>query len=184
MLFAGLYIPSLQPALRAEKHGNEAWTQCKHLRTVGTIFMLVALLTIILWIWFPVPNLSWSIHPNPLIGVIFAVTIFVIPLPILVKGLQDAGSECATPSPKTQMFRGIYQHIRHPQTLGEICWFIAAPIFVNSLFLLLVITLFLIIYIPTMLYVEEQDLIRRFGDAYREYQKRTGALIPKFRKST
>jgi len=108
----------------------------------------------------------------------------VIPLPILVKGLRDAGSECSTPSPETQMFRGIYQHIRHPQTLGEISWFIAAPVFVNSLFLLIAISFFLIIYIPAMLYVEERDLIRRFGDAYREYQKRTGALIPKLRKST
>ena len=33
-----------------------------------------------------------------------------------------------------------------------------------------------------MIYYEEKDLVRRFGDSYREYQKRTGALFPKFWK--
>ncbi|MHA2426531.1 MAG: methyltransferase family protein [Candidatus Hermodarchaeia archaeon] len=183
LLFAGLYIPSLRPALRAEKHGDKAWTQCKHLRTLGTTFMVFALITIFLWIWFPIPELTWPIHFIPWIGIFLAIVVFVIPIPIWVRAFRDSGTECGTPSPDTQMFVGIYQHIRHPQTVGEISWFIAVSLFVNSLFHLIVIVLFLLIYIPTMLYVEERDLIRRFGDAYRNYQKKTGALIPKLCKS-
>ncbi|MFX0168537.1 MAG: NnrU family protein [Candidatus Hodarchaeota archaeon] len=181
--FAGFYIPSLQPARRAETAGNKAWKQCKTLRTIGTIFMVVALITIFLWIWLPIPELAWSIHSDPWIGSILAVIIFIITFPIWLKGLKDSGPESITPSPNTKMFRGIYQYIRHPQTLGEISWFIALPLLVNSFFLLIVTTIFLLFYTPTMLYVEERDLIRRFGDAYREYKEQTGALFPKFRKA-
>ena len=183
LLFAGLYIPSLRPVLRAQKLGDKAWTQSKHLRTIGTTFMVLALLLMFLWIWFPIPELIWLIHPNPWVGIILAIIVFFAPSPIWIKGMRDSGTECRTPSPDTQMFGGIYNHIRHPQTFGEISWFIAVPLFINSLFHLILITLFLLIYIPTMLYVEERDLIRRFGDAYRDYQKRTGALIPKLCKS-
>jgi len=182
LLFAGLYIPSLRPALRAEKLGDNAWTQCKHLRIIGTTFMVVALLLMFLWIWFPIPELTWPLHHNPWIGIVLAIIVFIAPSPIWIKGIRDSGTECGTPSPDTEMFGGIYKHIRHPQTFGEISWFIAVSLFINSLFHLIIIVLFLLIYIPTMLYVEERDLIRRFGDAYRDYKKCTGALIPKFWK--
>jgi len=43
---------------------------------------------------------------------------------------------------------------------------------------------YLVIYTPIMIHYEEADLIRRFGEQYIEYKKKTGALFPKFRKSS
>ncbi|MBN1216177.1 MAG: hypothetical protein JXA99_12145 [Candidatus Lokiarchaeota archaeon] len=39
-----------------------------------------------------------------------------------------------------------------------------------------------VIYTPIMIYFEEKDLIKRFGEPYKEYKKRTGASFPKLRK--
>jgi protein-S-isoprenylcysteine O-methyltransferase Ste14 len=183
LLFAVPYILSLMPAKLAQTRGETAWKHCKYLRTIGTIFMFIALINMVFWFWFPIIILAWPINLNPWVGIILGVICFLVPLPIWWKGLRDAGTECYQPYKDSQMFGGIYNHIRHPQTLGEISWFITIPLFVNSLFLLALSSLFLLIYVPIMIHIEEEDLIRRYGDNYREYQKRTGALIPKIRKN-
>lgn len=183
LLFVVPYIFSLIPVRLAQTRGESAWMLCKHLRTIGTIFMFVALISMVLWIWFPIVILNWPINPNPWVGIILGVICLLVPLPVWLKGLRDAGTECHQPDKDSQMFGGIYNRIRHPQTLGEISWFITIPLFVNSLFLLGVSSLFLLIYVPIMIHVEEEDLIRRYGDNYREYQKHTGVFIPKIRKT-
>ena len=101
----------------------------------------------------------------------------------MIKGVLDAGSETVEPSKTTKMYGGIYNYIRHPQTIGEMPWFIIIALFLNSLFLVIWSTTMILIVSPIIMYFEEKDLIERFGDAYREYQKRTGAVFPKLRKS-
>jgi protein-S-isoprenylcysteine O-methyltransferase Ste14 len=77
------------------------------------------------------------------------------------------------------MYGGIYRYIRHPQSLGEFPIFIALGFFVNSWTIVIIMSIFVFFYVPIMIYYEEKDLIRRFGEKYREYQKNTGALFPK-----
>ena len=142
----------------------------------------IMIINMILWIWFPVPNLAWAFHPNPVVGEVIAFAIAVPSSAILMKGVKDAGKETMQPSKTTKIFGGIYQHIGHPQTLGEMPLFIAVALFINSLFLVLWATLFVILGTPILVYYEEKDLVKRFGNAYLEYRRRTGALIPKFWK--
>jgi len=61
-------------------------------------------------------------------------------------------------------------------------WLIAIAFFVNSLFLVIWATLAVSLLTPIILHFEEKDLVKRFGEKYIEYQKNTGALIPKFWK--
>lgn len=53
------------------------------------------------------------------------------------------------------MYGGIYNYTQHPQTTRDF------PIYTT---------------------IGLQDLIRRFGDNYIEYQKKTGVLLPKIKK--
>jgi protein-S-isoprenylcysteine O-methyltransferase Ste14 len=182
-LFAGFYIPSLMPAKFAEKRGPKAWEICEHIRIIGTIFLVIQLINMVLWLWFPVPELAWPIFLNPWIGYAIALIIFFSTFPIWIKGLKDSGEEAKTPSTKSKMFEGIYNHIRHPQTLGEMSWYFVLVFMVNSLFLLIFTIVFVLVYLPIMIHIEEMDLIRRFGDEYRKYQQRTGALFPKLKKN-
>ena len=98
--------------------------------------------------------------------------------------MKDAGSETMSPSKETEMYGGIYNHIRHPQTLGEFPMYPAMAFIFNSWFLVIITTVFIIIYTPIMIHYEEIDLAKRFGQNYLDYKKRTGALFPKLRKKT
>ncbi len=73
---------------------------------------------------------------------------------------------------------GAYKHIRHPLYLGTLLSFIAIPMVFNSwgALLLMVGTT-----VPALIYrikVEEELMIRHFGDSYRDYMQRTKKLIP------
>lgn len=76
------------------------------------------------------------------------------------------------------MYGGIYAKIRHPQAVGEVFAWLWIAFLLHSPFL----TLFSLVYFPIFIlfcYAEERDLLLRYGDAYAEYCKRTGAFIPK-----
>ena len=96
------------------------------------------------------------------------------------KGAKAAGEETFTPKKEHELFAedGIYGKIRHPQALGEgILGFGTGFIFQSPF-----IALFSLLWIPLMVYVsfiEEKDLVKRFGDEYRAYQTRTGMFWPK-----
>jgi protein-S-isoprenylcysteine O-methyltransferase Ste14 len=178
-----IYIPSIQPVKRAEKYGDKAWKDSKKFRSIGGLFESISVINLILWIWFPLPLVGdWRISPNIWVGIIVAICIAIPCCTILYLGIKAAGSETLSPSKDTEMYGGIYKYIRHPQSLGEFPLFVVICFAVNSWFLVLISLVFIIIYIPIMIHYEEEDLIKRFGDKYRDYQKSTGALFPKLRK--
>ncbi len=179
IFFCYFYFLSIQPMTREEKSGEQAWNECGKFRILASIFELVIITNNFLWIWFPIPLLNWLIHPNFWIGIILCLIITIPGVIIMLKGVKDAGAETISPSKETEMYEGIYKYIRHPQSLGEFPIFIAIAFAVNSWFLVLIMFIFISVYLPIMIHYEEKDLIKRFGDKYREYQQRTGALFPK-----
>jgi protein-S-isoprenylcysteine O-methyltransferase Ste14 len=183
VLMGYLYILSLQPAKRSEKYGEKAWKDCKKFRSLGGVFELISVINLILWIWYPLPVVGgWLINSNIWIGIIIGLCILIPCGLILGKGVIDAGAETLSPSKETEMYGGIYEYIRHPQTLGEFPMFVAFAFFLNSWFLVTFSFIGIIIYIPIMVHYEEKDLIRRFGEKYHKYQERTGAFIPRIIK--
>lgn len=72
---------------------------------------------------------------------------------------------------------GIYKHVRHPAYLGALMATMAIPLFFASLH-----GLFLMLgLVPCYLYrikIEEIMLVRKFGDEYQEYMKKTKRMIP------
>jgi len=167
---------------REKKRGERAWKECKTLRSLSAFCEFILAINILIWIFFPVPSLNWIIHPNIWVGILIFFIIIIPAVIIMVIGWKDAGKETVQPSKESEMYGGIYNYIRHPQTIGEFLTLLALAFATNSWFLVIIAAATIIIYIPIMIYYEEQDLIRRFGDAYREYQKRTGAIFPKFLK--
>jgi protein-S-isoprenylcysteine O-methyltransferase Ste14 len=183
LLFTICYGISLMPATRSEKVGERAWKESKTLRLVASVFELLFIVCIILWHWFPIPEIDWKIFSTHWwIGLIIFSVIFIPGLIIMIKGVVDAGSETLTPSEENKMYGGIYKYIRHPQTIGEIPMFVALAFALNSWFLVLYTLIFVVIYTPLIMYLEEKDLVKRFGDDYRQYQRDVGALLPKRRK--
>ncbi|NHJ87349.1 MAG: isoprenylcysteine carboxylmethyltransferase family protein [Asgard group archaeon] len=183
ILFSVLYSISTLPVTLSQKIDEKAWKFCKNIRAIAIIFEFLILATIILWHWFPIIAINWKISINYWwIGLIIGGIIFIPGLSLMIKGMIDAGSESAVPSKETEMYGGIYNYIRHPQTLGEMPLFIALAFMLNSWFLVLIMTIYVLIYTPIMLYFEEKDLVKRFGEKYQTYQKETGMLLPKGKK--
>ena len=173
------YIKSAMPAHLEEKVGKKAWKDCKRFRSFSAVFLSILVIQMILWVWFPIPDLTIIVHPNPLIPILLGV-IIVMPLTaILMQGIRDAGKETMSPSQDTELFGGIYKYIRHPQMVGELPWFIIIALFLNSLFLVLYSIFVLMISFPIIIHYEEKDLVKRFGGEYVEYRKRTGCIFPK-----
>lgn len=170
------------PVTREKKRGEKAWEESARYRSFVGIFELGMIICLFLWIWFPIPELSWLINQNIFVGIVIGICIGVPSLLLLIKGMKDAGKESLHPSKETKMFGGIYKYIRHPQNIGELSLFIALAFCINSLFLVLWVTGSVIILILIISYFEEKDLILRFGDSYIKYKQTVGAFFPKIRK--
>jgi len=72
---------------------------------------------------------------------------------------------------------GIYRHVRHPSYTGSILFFLGLPLLFNSV-LGFAIVLPMILLVLLRIPIEENMLLREFGEDYREYMKRTKKLIP------
>ena len=77
---------------------------------------------------------------------------------------------------------GSYRLVRHPRYLSAGCAVIANAIIANYVGLyILILLLFPAGYV--MLVFEERELIERFGEEYRRYQREVPRIIPRWRKS-
>ncbi|MHA1230578.1 MAG: methyltransferase family protein [Candidatus Helarchaeota archaeon] len=179
IFFAIFYSLSLIPVKRSEKYGDAAWKQCGIFRLIASIFELISVINIILWIFYPIQSLDFKIFPEFWKSIALGI-ILLIPFGfILFKAMIDAGKETMQPSKDTKLYSGIYKYIRHPQTLGEFPMWAIFGLMTNSWIIFLIGLTFIIIYTPIMIKIEEADLIRRFGEIYIEYKKNTGCLFPK-----
>jgi protein-S-isoprenylcysteine O-methyltransferase Ste14 len=77
---------------------------------------------------------------------------------------------------------GIYRMVRHPRYLSASVGVMANALFINYAGLYLLILLLLS---PgyVMLAFEERELVDRFGEDYRKYQREVPRLIPRWRKT-
>jgi protein-S-isoprenylcysteine O-methyltransferase Ste14 len=77
---------------------------------------------------------------------------------------------------------GIYGMVRHPRYVSAGLGLLSNALFVNYLGLYLLLLL-LIPFGSALLMLEERELVERFGDEYRQYQRDVPQLIPRFRKA-
>ena len=73
---------------------------------------------------------------------------------------------------------GIRQHVRHPIYLGHLCEMIGWSLGTGML-VCWALTAFAVITGVIMIRLEERELVERFGESYREYQRRVPAIIPR-----
>lgn len=73
---------------------------------------------------------------------------------------------------------GPFRFMRHPTYFSMILELLAFALVCNAIYPLLVIALFFVPVLLMRLRIEEGALVEKFGDAYREYQRTTPALLP------
>lgn len=147
------------------------------LRPAGGALWLSVILYMINPAW-----MAWSAMPLPIwlrwSGAGFfalSVALLVWTLPTLGTNLTDT---VVTRERHTLVTRGPYRWIRHPFYVAMALITTGAALIAANWFMLASgAVVFSLLALRSR--VEEQELAARFGDAYREYQKRTGRFLPK-----
>lgn len=76
--------------------------------------------------------------------------------------------------------KGPYSTVRHPLYVFSLIGALGIGLASENLLVLALIIVFYVFYYPFTILAEERKLTRKFGDAYREYMKKTPRFIPKF----
>lgn len=83
--------------------------------------------------------------------------------------------------PSTLLTEGIYSKIRHPRYLGLMFEISATALLVNYLAVyLLVLATVPVLYLTV--YLEERELVERFGEAYERYMAEVPRFLPRVRQ--
>lgn len=77
---------------------------------------------------------------------------------------------------------GLYAFVRHPLMLCDIFWPLGWSLIFGSLIGIALTPLWLLI-IWALTHVEEESLVRQYGDAYRRYQSKVPRFLPHFPRS-
>jgi protein-S-isoprenylcysteine O-methyltransferase Ste14 len=147
------------------------------LRPVGIACMLGALLFVIdpawmAWSSMPLPRwLRWAGAAPGLLGGVLVIWAFRS----LGRNLTDT---VVTRAEHTLVTEGPYRWVRHPfYDAVALCIVAAALLAANWFILLTGILAFVLIIIRTS--TEEEHLLKRFGQSYSEYMRRTGRFVPR-----
>ncbi len=139
----------------------------------------MATVNYVIYFFYPLPIPLPAAFPWP--WWVSALISLVIAVPsgyLFIRGMRDAGEESMFVRKDHTMYGGIYEKIRHPQAAGELPFWWVLAFLLHSPFLALYSVVWIPIFVAISL-AEERDLVLRFGQAYEEYQERTGFLLPK-----
>jgi protein-S-isoprenylcysteine O-methyltransferase Ste14 len=173
------YVRSVRPAALEQKIGPAAYDKCTRYRTLSAVFMTLAGVNYVIYVFYPLPLALPRVFPWPYwVSALIAVVI-AIPSGILFAwGMKDAGEETMRVKKEHQLYDGIYKKIRHPQAAGEVWFWWVFAFLCHSPFL----AIYSIIWLPLfhlMSVAEERDLLIRYGKDYQIYKESTGMYFPK-----
>ncbi|MBI1739548.1 MAG: isoprenylcysteine carboxylmethyltransferase family protein [Acidobacteriales bacterium] len=183
-----LSLFAIQHSVMARHRFKQQWTRVVSWYLERSTFVLAATLALalVLWQWRPIPRVIWDLRgtaSGSLLailswtgwGVLLLSTFLINHFELF--GLEQVWAyfrqrEFHRPPFKTPLF---YAWVRHPVYLGFIIAFWSAPVMTAGHLLFAIATTG---YILVGISYEERDLIRIYGEAYRDYRRRVPMLFP------
>jgi len=188
-IYIGLMLLfGLQHSIMARQGFKDKWTKIVPLPIERSTYVLFATLAVILllWFWQPIPYTFWDFSGTTVGYVLMGISFLGWGILLLstylinhfdlfglrqvyfyVKGKEAKPMEFKTPA--------LYKVVRHPLYLGFVMAFWFTPVMTGGH---LLFASGMTLYILVGIYYEEKDLIRNFGEKYRQYRQRTAKLIP------
>lgn len=166
---------------------KEWWTSIvpEHLERSVYVLLTSLLLFLLYWQWQPMPETIWSVSGiwATVLWAVFGLGWLVVLIStFMIDHFDLFGLRQVYLYLKNQPYEpvpfqtpGLYNHVRHPLMLGFLIAFWATPTMTVGHLLFSVATTG---YIFVGTYLEERDLLRRFGETYEEYRAKTPMLIP------
>jgi protein-S-isoprenylcysteine O-methyltransferase Ste14 len=162
------------------------------IRHAAAIAALPFTVTVLIPAWIGRSNQT-SLHAPAdwpeMVGVLAGIALTSVGLALFVATLRlfgtvGQGTLAPWDPPKQLVVRGPYRYVRNPMISGVLFVLFGEALILRSPPHLQWAVLFLLInavYIPL---IEEPQLAARFGDAYRDYRRHVGRLIPRIRPWT
>jgi protein-S-isoprenylcysteine O-methyltransferase Ste14 len=154
------------------------------LRALFALFLYVFIL-LSAFVYILAPSwLAWAALPLPPALRWFGVGIGIGSVFLLFWVHRTLGRNFAAPgiiqARQTLIISGPYHWVRHP--MYTTFFTISATVaLVAANWIIIIMCLLFGILLPSVIQTEEQTLLEKFGDEYREYMQRTGRFLPRLR---
>lgn len=164
------------------------WTQFVPKPIERSTYVLLAsvVLVALMALWQPIPEVIWRVEApwavNLLWGIFGLGWFLVVAATYMIShfhlfGLKQVheylrGRNLSAPE---FQIRGFYRIVRHPLNFGFLLAFWSAPVMTGGRLLFAVATTG---YIFVAMYLEERDLMARFGERYRRYRESVPQILP------
>lgn len=183
-----LLLFALQHSVMARPAFKAWWTKYIPEAIERSTYVLLATICLLLlmWQWQPIGGVIWSVKKHS-VQVFLTVLYFLGWLIVLLStfminhfdlfGLRQVWLYYSGKKYEPLRFRVplFYKYVRHPLYLGWIIVFWATPVMTAAHLLFAVLTT---AYIFTAIQFEENDLIKTFGEKYKNYKRWVPMIIP------
>ena len=182
-----LLLFGLQHSLLARKSAKDFLQKYFSPPIIRSFYVLTSgwALGIMGWVWHQHPHTLWELQPGLLYWGLLAVSaggwllvmlgaIAIDPLDLIGLRIplnQATGRPMPAPQLKTP---GLYKIVRHPLYLGFLIAFMATPVMTYDH---LLFSMGMTIYVLIGIYFEERDLVNKFGEAYKNTNKKFPCLF-------
>jgi protein-S-isoprenylcysteine O-methyltransferase Ste14 len=160
-------------------------SQVVSLRALLGLFLYVFIL-LSAFVYILAPSwLAWAALPLPPALRWFGVGIGIGSVFLLFGVHRTLGRNFAAPgviqSRQTLITTGPYHWVRHPMYVTFFTISVTVAL-VTTNWIIIIMCLLFGVLLPSVIQIEEQTLLEKFGDEYREYMQRTRRFLPRLRR--